>query len=243
MKISILCPSRGRPVSCEEMVHSAMINAAKPFDVEVLVYVDDDDPLASQYNINDVIVRGPRIGVGRAWNVLAEKCTGDILWMGNDDLRYVATGWDESLREAFMDIGFDDGIAMVYCDDGINGKQHAAFPAVSRHWYRHLGYFAPECFRFFYHDTWIQDVARRVGRVIYHADKLIEHRHHTTEGGVRDATTEMNRNDGQAEQDRATWDRFEYARKLSADILLGEIAKRQIVPEMKMARIATHGSC
>ena len=221
MRISILCPTRGRPESCAEMLRTIKQSVSNPHNVRVLLYVDDDDPCVDRYvplhdpgNVEVVI--GAPVGVGHAWNELAKLTDADLLWMGNDDLRYEQHGFDRILINAVGDMKY----ACLWGDDGINGENHCAFPAITRQWHKQLGYFTPVCFRFFYHDTWIFDVAKRIGRAVYVPDLKISHRHHTVDGGVRDATTLRNRTDGQAEEDKATWDRTEYARAESAKLLM-----------------------
>ena len=48
-KMSLLCPSRGRPNDLERFILSVTDTAADPGRVEILVYVDDDDPLKFDY--------------------------------------------------------------------------------------------------------------------------------------------------------------------------------------------------
>ena len=79
-----------------------------------------------------------------------------------------------------------------------------------------LGYFAPPYFEFGYNDTWIMDLAQRVGRLRYIPEVTIEHRHFTAPNGYpRDATTEMNRQ-GQGRRDKERYDILEPIRALDA---------------------------
>lgn len=207
------------------MLANCLGKADKATNVEVLFYVDEDDPTLPRYrNAHthaadipklDVMV-GPAWGVGRAWNALANKSTGDILYMGNDDLRYETRGWETMLFEEAAK--HKDNIFCAYGDDGINGEQHCAFPAVGRGWFEVLKYFTPEVFKFFRHDTWIFDIAKKVGCVSYLPELKLKHYHYTVTGGS-DSTTERNRNAGQAGHDHAVWQATEEERARHATLL------------------------
>lgn len=223
-RIAILTPTRGRPDNFSEFVQSVVDRAKNPDRVRVFGYVDSNDMTRIQYqrfaenNRNVTVIVGPQVGVGKAWNKLWEVCPEAAIYgMGNDDLIYVTSGWDDQVVEAID--RFDDRIVCCWFDDGINGAEHCAFPFVSRGWTKAVGAFTPECFQFFRHDTWIYDVAQRVDRTCYIDDVKIEHRHHSKAGGVTDETTRMNRNKGQARKDAMTWEtsggsRESWAKKL-----------------------------
>ncbi len=186
--ISILTPTRGRPDSYARFIDS-VLNTADD-EIELLGYVDDDDNTAMQYPA-DIIVGERQASVGVSWNILAGMSTGDILIMGNDDLIYRTEHWDSILYE-HIDL-YEDAIYCMYFNDGINGKKHCAFPIISRTWYETLGYFSPECFNFFCHDTWVMDIAKKIDRLHYIPEVFIEHMHFTTKKSKMDTTYKMNR--------------------------------------------------
>jgi hypothetical protein len=82
---------------------------------------------------------------------------------------------------------------MFWPDDGINAGNHCAFPIVSRQWIDALGYFTPECFLFFYHDTWIYDIAKKINTEVYIPEIEIEHLHFTANKSNYDRTYQMHR--------------------------------------------------
>lgn len=193
------------------MWESAFATAAAPDSLEVLVGVDDDDPALWAYQGRLASLRGRTVRlftqqtpttVGRIWNNLWKQTGASVLMLGNDDLVFKGIGWDRRVCEAFD--AWEDGLGVVWCEDGINGEKHAAFPFVSSLWCRTLGQLVPECFRFFYHDTWLYDLAHRIGRLKFLPDVVIEHCHWTRDG-VHDETTRRNRSDGQSVSDRKTW--------------------------------------
>lgn len=165
------------------MLHSALGN--KVGDVDMIVSVDNDDPMLDEYHSlaklfdgnKDVTFRFQnRKHISVLWNEMAEMAEGSLLMMGNDDLVFPTSRWNEQLIKFATRL--PDGPIMMWCDDGINGPKHAAFPIVCQEWYETVGYFVPEeLFQFFYHDTWIFDVARRAGCSHYCNYVLIEHLH------------------------------------------------------------------
>src|SRR5690554_2132770 len=67
--ISVLAPTRGRPDALQAMADSVYATATGP--VEVLAYVDDDDPSDYSQVTGVRIVTGPRIVLSDCWNRLA----------------------------------------------------------------------------------------------------------------------------------------------------------------------------
>jgi hypothetical protein len=228
MKFSILCPTRGRVEGAVRLRDSALSTADDPSSVEVLFYVDDDDELVAQYKdaLGAALTVGPPMSVSKSWNVIAEKCSGDILMMGNDDLVYRTQGWDTRVAEEAAK--FPDQIYCMWTQDGINGKRHCAFPIVSRVWYETVGYFSPGVFEFLYNDTWVMDIGKRVGRLHYIGDVLIEHLHFSVRKSPRDKTYTRQRRDGRRARDRDLYaktgeDRQKDAEKLLA-VINGEVS-------------------
>ena len=198
-KISVLCPSRGRPEIFLRMAKSA--RAMGTGRHEILLYLDRDDPVASQYtvsappdNLIDKVLMGAPVTVGRAWNQIAKESHGDFLMMANDDLVFVTEKWDQRIGEWLEVNGPEDEIFVAHVDDGAsNPDSRCAFPIISRRWYECLEYFTPEYFHFLYHDTWIADIGKRLKRFLYISDVLIEHRHFAFKKSPCDQTYQRHR--------------------------------------------------
>ena len=129
--LSILCPSRGRPQSLENFLSSVVDTVTHPDRLEILIYVDDDDDTRFDYvsllkflaaephfqamgNIDLVVdepLRTPLIN-----NVLAERATGDIFLIANDDQVFKTKGWDVRIDEEAAK--FDDQIYCMWFNDG-----------------------------------------------------------------------------------------------------------------------------
>lgn len=171
---SLLVPTRGRPQALQEMADSVRATAGL---VQILAYVDDDDPCLGQYmDTKGVrVVVGPRIVLSECWNVLAREAEGDFLHMSSDDIRFRTPGWDSIVRETFE--AFPDRIACVYGRDGIHDEKLATHAFISRRWYETVGYFTWPEFPCDFADTWLHDIAQMIGRLVYQPEVLIEHLH------------------------------------------------------------------
>ncbi len=225
MKISILTPTRERSEKAKRFADSVLSTAAVPDDIELYFYVDDDDPQLKSYaswslecpgNIHFHV--GPAISVSKSWNSIAALCKGDILLMGNDDLIYRTTNWDKILQQTVLK--YTDQIYVAWFNDGINGEDHCAFPAVSRKWYEWLGYFTPGIFEFIANDTWIFEIGKLLGRTIYIPEVYAEHRHFSNGKMEPDETTMRNRRDGRIQRDLDLFGKTKAVRQQDADKLL-----------------------
>lgn len=188
--ISLLCPTRGRPDRVCIMIESVIKTTEKLENVEILFYIDSDDDKKDDYivSINNLLNKynnpfkrvlpyiGEPMSISKSWNIIAEKCEGDILVMANDDEVWITKGWDRRLNEEADK--FPDEIYCIYFDDGTLHENHTSFPMVSRKWYETLGYFTPGIFNFASNDNWIEYIARRICRLHYVPDVLVEHRHY-----------------------------------------------------------------
>jgi len=214
--IAMICPSRGRPDMARTLAESVRETAHDYVSIAMLL--DRDDPFADHYNNGMVaILQTPLPTVSLQWTYGACFSGTDLLRMTNDDEVCITPGWDKRVLEVANE--YPDGIFALYVNDGFKGESHCAFPIVSRKWVETLGYFAPPYFEFGYNDTWIMDLAQRVGRLRYIPDVTIEHRHFTAPNGYpRDATTEMNRQ-GQGKRDAERYELLEPIRALDAEKL------------------------
>lgn len=197
-------------------VNSVVETAKDPTRIEHLIWVDNSDPLLGEYMrlLSNIPMVRLFVGdksqskdvVGAIWNELASQANGQLLMMGNDDLMCTSQNWDVSLDNTVR--RYADKLYVAWFNDGINGQKHCAFPIVSRKWYETLGYFVPEDFMFFCHDTYLFHLARDLGRLLYIPDRL-EHWHHSTPHMKRDETTKRNRDNGQSPKDLKTLTRLE----------------------------------
>ena len=192
MKIAILTPSRNRPKELFRFFKSVADNASQENKIYFLFGIDSDDPSKRDYchfysnmvemNIPNMIINmviEDRRPIGFIWNDLAKMkgwyTSPDIFIMGNDDLVYKTKNWDKILVDKIRQD--DHPFYCYWFDDGINGEKHCAFPIVTKHWVGGIGYFAPEIFRFFYHDTWVFDIATKMNCLRYIPEIQTQHMH------------------------------------------------------------------
>lgn len=192
--ISILCPSRGRPNLARRMVDSIYKTISQPDNVEILFYLNEDDPELPVYE-KHIDKKHYIIGVNQStcysWNQLAEKAKYDILFLAGDDIQFMTKNWDLNIINLFEQ--FPDKICMAAPFDG-NGKgngtallvnkepyqlkenERVGSPhfAVHKNWMEALGYFVPPFFWHWYVDTYTQHVAKKLGRCFYLTKTLVQ---------------------------------------------------------------------
>lgn len=196
---SMLCPTRSRAQQIQRFVTSVHRTCMQPGSVEILFYVDDDDPQREDYarTIEELqrqypdfkrveLIVGPAMSVSKSWNVLAASSTGSLLMMANDDQLYVDYGWDYHLDRYAGES--QDGIFAMFFEDGQYPPGSGDFPIVSRRWYETLGYFTPGIFEFWYNEAWIFDIAHRLRRIRRIPKVLVDHLHYSKYKSVLDET-------------------------------------------------------
>lgn len=206
--LSLLCPSRGRVGNLGFFLRSVHRTAVKPGRVEVMVYVDDDDPALPAYRrlfarAPEIwpglgacrLVVGPSEGVPQAWNALAAQARGDLLMMANDDQLYVDHGWDTTLdnRVTQLTALHGDDVWCLYFDDGQYTDGGRDFPIVTRTWYDTLGYFTPTVFQQWEVERWVFDIALRLERCYPVPGVFVEHRHYQDYKAPFDETYQRHR--------------------------------------------------
>ncbi|GAA0416134.1 aspartyl/asparaginyl beta-hydroxylase domain-containing protein [Streptomyces luteireticuli] len=238
--LSLLCPTRNRVDNLSAFLRSVQRTAAAPGRIEVLCYVDEDDPALPQYRELFDRARGrfgaigrcalhvgPPIGVAEAWNRLAEHADGDFLLMANDDQLYVDHGWDVALdqRAAELTELHGDSVLCLYFDAAQYPEGGCDFPIVSRSWYDTLGYFVPTIFQQWEVEKWVFDLARRLGRLYPVPGVFVEHRHYQDYKAPFDDTYQRHRmTRGKSIADHALFLRTEQQRVAEVDKLAARIA-------------------
>ena len=161
MKISILCPTRERQENIKRLVKSVENCTKKIDDVELLLYIDNDDE--KSLNISDWLdkysfvktILGERCKhLSDSWNILWKNATGEIFMLCGDDIVFETIGWDNTVRKHFNK--FDDHIMLVCGNDGI--KHGPTHPFVHKNWTDTVGYFTPENMSYG-NDSWINHLS------------------------------------------------------------------------------------
>lgn len=187
MKISLLLPTRGRRNELERFHQSAFYTAANPMDIEVICYVDNDDHSYDGLELRQTdFVRGERIVLSEMWNKCFEASSGDIIGHMGDDIIFRTIGWDKMVVDAMSK--YPDNIAFVYGRDGLSSEDFGTHGFVHRKWVEVSGFFVPPYFSSDYNDTWLNDVAKAIGRHVFIPQMYTEHMHWTNGKGLKDQT-------------------------------------------------------
>jgi hypothetical protein len=222
--IDILVPTRERPERLRELLTSVRETASDMAKVRAYCYVDDNDGITRaalpvlEVDYPWVHFRiGPRLTIsGDWWNKLWEVSSGDILFQAGDDLVFKSEGWDDRVREQFR--SYPDHILLVYGDDGINGEKHASHAFVSRHSTKILRYYLPRHFEHLYNDTWLMELYRMAGRIVYDGKIVMDHRHFSKYPELWDETYADRRSERKS-RSRACWEATAHEREEHAAIL------------------------
>lgn len=190
--ISLCCPTRGRPQAFAEMVATAAVLAHEPGAVEVVAYLDADDPAvpdyqAGNYPLKAELVVGERCTLSDAWNRAAAAASGDVLMLAADDLRFRTHRWDRIVEGSIAGL-FEDGIGVVYGRDGHADGRMATHPFVTRRWTEVVGRFTSPYWPADYVDLWLHDVAEKVDRLRFLPGLFVEHMHYSYGKGDFDRT-------------------------------------------------------
>jgi hypothetical protein len=189
--ISLLCPTRGRPEEFLRMARSAVSLATHARRIEIVAYLDDDDP--ADYSSSHGwfaglrYVTGPRILLSEMWNECYRAARGEILMHCGDDIVFRTPGWDSIVRETFR--SFPDRIVCVHGDDcSPNTDALATHGFYHRRWVETVGYFVPPLFSSDWNDVWLTDVADMIGRRVK-IPIVTDHMHYSFGKAERDQNT------------------------------------------------------
>jgi len=177
--LSILCPTRERPDQVLRLIDSVFLTAASPDKIEILFYIDSDDesfPALDHFSSQVKVFKGPRTWISNAHNYLYTHCEGEIVMTGADDMVFRTQGWDSAIYAAFDSI--PDKIALVYGNDlGTHAGKIATHGFFHRNWIETLGTWVQPG-RGSLWDLWSTENARKLGRLVFLENVVIEHVHY-----------------------------------------------------------------
>ncbi len=192
--ISVLLPTRKRPESLMRMLSSMFGTADEPTEIEVVVYIDDDDSFSQQldfgiWNVKRVV--GPRQTMGRLNSICYGQSTGEIVMLGNDDVIVQTRGWDTKIR--IEHANFADEVYLMYPNDMHKGGKLSTFPIVSRLTCDTVGDPFPADYRGAFIDVHLMDIFKQLEgyghrRVRYLEHIVFEHMHYKLGKSVFDET-------------------------------------------------------
>lgn len=186
INISILLPTRGRPLLLERLLKSIAETASDPASVEVVLFLDEDDKASQEIECGQLrVVRVVRPH-GSAMGALFRECyiesAGRYLMLMNDDAVFSTRGWDTAVAKTFKD--FTDEIALIYGDDLDQGKRSPTFPILSRRCCEVMGGVAPAGYQSLHIESHIFDIFKQLrslghDRIRYLEDIRFEHLHYS----------------------------------------------------------------
>ena len=192
--ISLLLPTRGRPMLVERFLRSISETTSQLERIEVILYVDEDD-FSSHYldseDVNVVRIIGPGMSMGAYNSAFLARARGKIIILANDDMVIQTPGWDSKVVE--MDAEFTDKIYLAYSNDLNKGRSLCTFPILSRRTCELLVEPYPIAYQGAFIDVHLFDIFKRVqhagfDRVRYLEDVIFEHLHYRTGKAVYDET-------------------------------------------------------
>lgn len=166
MRLTMICPSRGRPQAAEK-VRESFLRTTK--DQTRLVFaLDRDDP--SQDDYPPIRFTSDSNSTVSAMNNAAAKFAQDSEYLGflGDDCRFITEGWDTALMEA-ANGGF------AYPNDLMDPGALPSIFVVSSRIVKELGYMVPPPLVAICFDDWALAVGKAIDRITYCDDVVIQH--------------------------------------------------------------------
>lgn len=168
MTVAVCIASRGRPDELEHTIAKAREASVVP-GTHFCVALDQDDETLHRYQLDGSrcsrSVREDSLGAKYNRAVRGANADASLFVLGVDDAYLASPGWDRVLLNAASQ--FQDGVGVVYCGPRKGAYCLPETMAVTRGWIEQVGYFMPEHFPFWWHDTWIDELARMTGRFVW----------------------------------------------------------------------------
>lgn len=182
--ISLLLPTRGRPVLVERLFQSIREMTFHLDRVEVVLYIDDDDIGSHGLNSLDfsvIPIIGPKLTMGGYNSACLSKAQGDIIILANDDMVIRTPGWDDKIMQ--MHAESVDKIYLAYGNDLFKKRSLCTFPILSRRTCELLVEPYPVAYGGAFIDVHLFDIFKRLqyagfDRIRYMDDLIFEHLHY-----------------------------------------------------------------
>ncbi len=229
-KLSIILPTRGHADRTRALLDRVWETAAEPEALEVVLFVDDDDP-ASQAITHDRLALRQARGLGLTMGAITESAfratRGRYVMLFNDDVRLESEGWDARIYEAFD--RFPDDIALVWGNDLHQRAANATFPVVSRVAVEQIGFITSPLLNHYHIESHLHEIflrLRRLGhdRMVFLPDVVFEH-YHT---GTSERPQETRGRDDRVIFMNLAGERDAAARRLGAFVEQGGVAARPV---------------
>lgn len=229
--ISILCPSRGRPQSLHRLLQSIQATASNLREIEVLIYLDQDDKSTTEHDYADYsfarFLRGNRMWMSLIQNFLYSQSSGEIIMACADDFVFKTNKWDEVVVGSFANK--QDPYWVLYGNDlGVHAGKIPTHFFLNRAWPTLLGTWVQPG-RNSPWDLWLLDVARQLDRLEYIRNLEFEHlnfRQTKSTEAVADATTTYISEMSYVVQPLRTYEKLERERRIEVLMICQEIGRK-----------------
>ena len=188
MKISILHPSRQRPVYGIAAAQRILGAVSGKHDIEYIMGVRKSDPclkayrdgLASEY-LPVRLVEDDAEGSGKAANFIAAMATGDLFIIWSDD-SFVPQGWDDLLATAAKRAKTKAFVIAV--SNNVRTDELLTLQILSKPFYDLFGYVFYPGYHAMYADNDFTDRAYGLGVVVEARDLIFKQDHYTAGGHI-----------------------------------------------------------
>lgn len=223
--LSLLLPTRARVHLVRRLLDSIAATVRQLDRIEVVLYIDCDDTPShgiEHDRLSVVKLIRPPAPMGVMTRACYDASRGRTIMLLNDDTICRTAGWDDAVISALE--RFDDGVAIVWCNDLFRGRQIPNFPALSRTLCDLMDGPCPADYQREYIDTHLLDIfdkLRRLGhdRLAYLEEIVLEHLHVEAGKADLDATAVKPRQF----IDELTYIAWEPQRRIIADRLAAHI--------------------
>lgn len=163
------------------MLNSLSETADRIEEIEVILYVDNDDTETLQLELNDWPIKrviGSQESMGTLNTACFRESCGDIIFLGNDDVIVRTMGWDSKIFQAVS--RFSDQVYLLYPNDLYKGSKFSTFPILSRRTCEIIGSPFPSNYQGSFIDLHLLDIFKRLEgrghhRIQYLEDVVFEH--------------------------------------------------------------------
>jgi hypothetical protein len=201
MKISLLHPSRGRPLRAIQTANFWMKRAVFPENIEHLLSVDKSDTSLNNYRhlSSGHLLVNNNSSVVEATNQAAKLCTGDILIYLSDDFE-CPKNWDQLIIDKVKGLKGEWLLKVNDCLQGFDVPV-LTIPIMSRALYERLGYFWHTEYKSMFCDEHLYGVCNKNKWIIKAPDLKFPHNHPANGKAKTDQTyKDSNANWGQGKE-------------------------------------------
>jgi len=185
MKISLLCPSRGRASNIIKLLDNIYNNTNNACLIETLLKIDNDDKISIEtlesfkniFYIRKFIDEKTDKLNEDYYNYLASKAYGQYIWAIGDDVKIHTKNFDLILEEKIESYLKDKSDRIVYISVTEKGSKakHPCFPIITKEAFNVLGmYFHPQLLSWGA-DRCIYELYSGIDRILHIPEIEIEH--------------------------------------------------------------------